>query len=131
MSAQSGDIQRGRRGEGDVGSVKKGKSWAEMLGSTIPSSLNKNILEVVLEKDERGAFYVSQEDCSRLLRKLGLDQRPGVQVEEVQICPSGRGVILITLKDGVNVDNFCRYRDAFIGRKLKQIQFVLVFILKY
>ena len=112
MSAQAGDIQRGRGGEDGPGPTRKGTSWAEMLGNSIPSSLNKNILEVVLEKDDRGAFAVSEEDCSRLLRKLGLDQRPGVQVEEVQICPSGRGVILITLKDGVNVENFCRY-DVF------------------
>ena len=87
-------------------------SWAERLGSTIPSTLTKNILEVVLEKDEKGAFVVSEEDCARLLRRLGLDPRPGAQVEGVQICPSGRGVIFITLKDGVQVENFCRY-DVF------------------
>ena len=27
-------------------------SWAQLLGSSLPSSLNKNVLEVVLEKDE-------------------------------------------------------------------------------
>ena len=79
------------------------------MGSSLPTSLNKNILEVVLDKDERGAFMVSEDDVARLLRKLGLDPRPGVQVEGVQICPTGRGVILITLKHDVRVENFCRY----------------------
>ena len=89
-----------------------GRSWAALLGSSLPSTLNKNILEIVLEKDERGAFVVSEADCARLMRKLGLDQRPGVQVEGVQICPNGRGVILITLKNEVKIDRFCRY-EAF------------------
>ena len=87
-------------------------SWAEMLGSTLPSGWNKNILEIVLEKDQRGAFIVSDHDCARVMQKLGLDQRPGVHVESVQICPNGRGVILITLQPNVPVANFCRH-DIF------------------
>ena len=99
-------------GQGNKNGTRKTMSWAERLGTTIPTSLTKNILEVVLEKDGKGAFVVSEEDCARLLRRLGLDSRPGVQVEGVQICPGGRGVIFITLKDGVTVENFCRY-DVF------------------
>jgi hypothetical protein len=95
------------RGEGGI--EGGGKSWAQLLGSSLPSSLNKNILEVVLEKDERGAFMVSDTDCARMMRKLGLDLRPGVHVEGVQLCPNGRGVILITLKDNVKIESFCRY----------------------
>ena len=93
-------------------SAKRGLSWAERLGCSIPTSLNKNILEVVLEKDVKGPFFVTEEDCARLLRKLGLDSKAGVQVEGVQICPGGKGVIFITLKDGVRGENFCRY-DVF------------------
>ena len=84
-------------------------SWAQMLGSTLPTRLNKNVLEIVLEKDERGAFNVSDEDCCKLMKKIGLETIPGVQVDAVQICPNGRGVILITLKDGFPLDAFCRY----------------------
>ena len=98
-----------RRGCRRGGAGRGGRWWAELLGSSLPSSLNKNILEVVLEKNERGAFLVGEEDCARMMKKLGLDQRPGVQVECVQICPNGRGVIFITLKDDVRVENFCRY----------------------
>ena len=43
------------------------------------------------------------------MKKLGIDPLPGAQVEAVQICPNGRGIILITLKEGVNLDRFCRY----------------------
>ena len=58
---------------------------------------------MILDKDERGPFIVSDFDCARLMRKLNLDQRPGIHVEGVQICPNGRGVILITLKKEVKV----------------------------
>ena len=88
------------------------KSWAELLGSSLPSSQNKNILEVCLDKDERGAFVVSDTDCARMMRKLGLDPHPGIHVEGVQICPNGRGVILLTLKENVQAENFCRH-DIF------------------
>ena len=104
------NVEPGGRPRGEGGGAGGGsKSWAELLGSILPPCMNKNILEVVLEKDQRGAFMVTDNDCARLMRKIGLDLRPGVHVEGVQLCPNGRGVILITLKDGVNIDNFCRY----------------------
>ena len=84
-------------------------SWAERLGSSLSTTLNKNVLKVVLEKDDRGAFIVNDEDCARMMKTIGLDPLPGGQVEVVQICPNGRGVIFITLKDSVQIDSFCRY----------------------
>ena len=68
----------GGRPLGAVARGGGGRSWAELLGSSLPSSLNKNILEVCLDKDERGAFVVSQTDCARMMRKLGLDSVPGI-----------------------------------------------------
>ena len=88
------------------------KSWAEMLGSTLSPGLNKNVLEIVLDKDQRGAFAVTDHDCAKVMRKIGLDPRPGVHVEAVQICPNGRGIILITLKPEIAIANFCRH-DVF------------------
>ena len=85
------------------------KSWAQLVGSTLPSSWNRNILEVVLEKDDRGYFNVSEVDCSHLLLKLGIDTRSSQQIDTVQICPNGRSVILITFKQGVEIDKFSRY----------------------
>ena len=100
MATQNVAKPLGEGGGSEVSNNQRnsGKTWAEKLGSSLPTSLNKNILEVVLEKDDRGAFVVSENDCARLMRKIGLDPHPGVHVEGVQICPTGRGVILITLK---------------------------------
>ena len=84
-------------------------SWAQKVAGSLPSSWNKNILEIVLEKDERGAFNVSETDCFHLLNKLGIDPRQGSMVESVQICPSGRGFILVTFKQGIVLDHYSRY----------------------
>ena len=89
--------------------AKKATSWAQLLGNSLSASWDKNILEVVLQKDNRGSFSVSDEDCARLMRKLGLDPRPGIHVEAIQICPNGRGVILITLRKEVPAERFCSY----------------------
>ena len=87
-------------------------SWAEMLSRNLPTSWNKNVLEIILEKDEPGSFQVSDIDCARVMKKIGLDQRPGVHVDAIQICPNGRGIIMITLKKEVPVEQFCRH-DVF------------------
>ena len=84
-------------------------SWAQKVAGSLPSSWNKNILEIELEKDKKGAFNVRDNDVARVMRKIGLDRRPGVQVETVQICPNGRGVIYITVKNGIDIGRFCRY----------------------
>ena len=88
-------------------SVKK--SWSSVLGASLPIRDNNNVLEVLLQKTNRGAFNVNESECFNMMRKLGLDTRPGIHVEGVQICPQGRGVIYITLKQEVNIDRFCRY----------------------
>ena len=88
------------------------RSWADRLKSTLPTSWKKNILEVILEKDGRGSFSVSDTDCARMLKKIGLDITPGVHIEGIQICPSGRGIILITLKKEVPIDTYCGH-DVF------------------
>lgn len=93
--------------QGGAGAVKK--SWASVLGGSLPRRDNKNVMEITLEKDNRGSFAVTESDCANLIRRLGLDQRPGVHVESVQICPQGRGVIFITLKKEVDIARFCRY----------------------
>ena len=86
-------------GQDSGGGGRKYGSYAQVLGSTLPTRLNKNVLEIVLDKDTRGAFNVSDQECFKVMRKIGIDPIPGSQVEGVQICPNGRGVILITLKE--------------------------------
>ena len=92
----------------DTGGIGR-KSWAERLGSSLPPGLEQNILEVVLDKEKKGPFAVTEEECVRMMTKLGIDMRPGMQVEGVQICPSGRGIILITMCKGVDLNQFSRY----------------------
>ena len=89
--------------------VGERKSYASVLRSSLKQKSDKNVLEVVLEKDVRGAFIVKEQECANMMRRMGLDQRPGVEVEEVQICPQGRGVIFITLKKEVEMSRFCRH----------------------
>ena len=43
-------------------------TWAAVLGRTL--GLNKNVLEVVLEKDARGSFTVGEIECANLIRRL-------------------------------------------------------------
>ena len=75
----------GTRPRGEGGTRGGGKSWAELLGSSLPPSLNKNVLEVLFEKEQKGFFQVNEIDCARMLKKLGLDPLHGapVQLEEV------------------------------------------------
>ena len=96
-------------GGGGFPPIEERKSWASVLGSSLISKSDKNVLEVVLEKDVRGAFIVKEQDCANMMRRMGLDQRPGVHVDEVQICPQGRGIIFITLNKEVELGRFCRH----------------------
>ena len=66
-SRHGGDHGEPTGGAGGAPGPPGGKgrgSWAEMLSSTLPNCWKKNVLEVVLEKDERGAFNVSESDCA-------------------------------------------------------------------
>ena len=79
-------------------SAMKVKSWASVLGGGLPSRVDNNVLEVILEKDVRDYLIVKESECAHIMGKLGLDPRPDIHVEGVQICPQGRGVIYITLQ---------------------------------
>ena len=85
------------------------ESFAAVTSRLLEPAIKKNVLEVILEKDTRGSYNVSDTECARFLAKLGLDMRPGYQIEGVQICPNGRGVIFVTLKKEVDISKFCRY----------------------
>ena len=82
------------------------RSWAAVLGSSLPRYEDKNVLEVVLERDTRGSFVVSDTDCLNLIRRLGLDTRPGIHIDGVQNCPNGRGVIYLSLKKEVEISKY-------------------------
>ena len=87
--------------------VNNGMSWASLFGENISNRDSKNVMDIVLEKDERGAFNASDVEVARVLQKLGADLRPGVHIEGVQICPMGKNVIQVTLNKNVNIERFC------------------------
>ena len=90
--------------DGGGGEPPGQRSWADILGSSLPPSWNKNVLELVLEKDQRGPFFAKDSECAKVLMKIGINLTS--DVEAVQICPNGRGVIYVTLKNNTPVDNF-------------------------
>ena len=58
--------------EKEKGEVKK--SWAAVLGQGLPQREDRNVLEVVLEKEIRGPFLVTEAKCFNLMKKLGHNQ---------------------------------------------------------
>ena len=57
----------------DSGGGRRYGNWAQVLGSTLPTRLNKNVLEIVLDKDSKGAFNVNDHECFKVMKKIGLD----------------------------------------------------------
>ena len=84
------------------------ETFAAVLGKSLAPPPNKNVLEVILQKDIRGSFAVTESECAKFLTKLGINLVSG-GVEAVQICPNGRGIIFITMKETVDISKYCRY----------------------
>ena len=83
-----------------------GASWASLLGDSLPTRNDKNVMEIVLEQDFKGMYNASEEEVAKVLQKLGADLRPGVHIEGVQICPLGKNVIQVTLNKNVDMSRF-------------------------
>ena len=80
-------------------------SWASMAGESL-SKNDKNVMDIVLEKDSKGAFGLTDVEVAHVLQKLGAVLRPGVHIEGIQICPMGKNVIQVTMKKGVDIDHY-------------------------
>ena len=85
-------------------------SWASQAAKGSFKKLSKNVMEIFLEKDVKGVFDASDSETARVLQKLGVDVSS--HVEMVQICPLGKNVIQVTLKDDISVDRFAN-KEAF------------------
>ena len=85
-------------------------SWASLASKGSHIRLNKNVMEILLEKDVRGAFSVNESEAARVIQKLGVDIQS--HAEMVQICPLGRNVIQVTLKQNVDMSKFIN-KEAF------------------
>ena len=82
-------------------------SWASKAVESI-SKNDRNVMDIMLEKDTKGAFALSDVEVARVLQKLGADMRPGVHIEGVQICPMGKNVIQVMLNKKVDIDHFSK-----------------------
>ena len=87
-----------------------GPSWASQAAKGSLQKLSKNVMEIFLEKDVKGVFNASDSKSARVLQNLGVDVSS--HIEMVQICPLGKNVIQVTLKDDVNIDRFVN-KEAF------------------
>ena len=108
----------------DTGQPPGQSSWAALLGGNLPTRNDNNVMEIILEKDERGVFNVSEEEVAKALHKLGADLRPGVHMQGVQICPMGRNVIQVTLNKNVDIERFCN-KEVFElkqGMRISQVR---------
>ena len=85
-------------------------SWASHAAVGSFQKLSKNVMEIYLEKDVKGGFDASDSKTARVLQKLGVDISS--HVDMVQICPLGKNVIQVTLKDNINIDRFVN-KEAF------------------
>ena len=79
-------------------------SWSSLAAKGCVKKLDKNVMEIIPEKDVKGAFNATDTEAAKVLQKLGVDVSN--QVEMVQICPLGKNIIQVTLKEGVNMDRF-------------------------
>ena len=71
----------------------------------------KNVLEIRLEKQEGASFRLSQLEVETLLVRLGIN---GSQFEGVSACPEGKPVVLITLNQSVNINQFLNRNESYI-----------------
>ena len=85
-------------------------TYAERLKTNVnyDQRLKRNVLEVVLERIDRDAEMVLDEQCvARLLRSIGMDVE--TQVEGYQIHHHGRSsMISVWAMKGLNLERFCK-----------------------
>ena len=74
----------------------------------------KNILEVMLEKQEGSRFSLSQEETESLLRRLNIDTS---HLLGVSACPEGRPVVLITLHPSVDITRFLYRNESYMVKE--------------
>ena len=81
-----------------------GQSWASHAEKGNLRRVDKNVMEILLEKDVKGMFDVNDSEVAKLLQRLGVSLQN--EVEMVQICPLGRNTIQVTLKNSVPMESF-------------------------
>ena len=87
-----------------------GKTYAERLRTNISYNqrLQRNVLEIVLEKTDSDAEVEIDQNCiTRIMRSLGMDLES--QVEGCQVQFNGRShVVSIWAAKGINLEKYCK-----------------------
>ena len=52
------------------------RTWANELGNKKLARNEENVMEIVLEKEEKGSFDIGEKDVAKALKKLGADLTP-------------------------------------------------------
>ena len=95
---------------GGIEKTKAPSSYADRLKTNVnyDQRLKRNVLEIMLEKTEKDAEMVLDQNCvARLCRSIGMDIVS--QVEGYQIHHNGRtSTITVWVVKGVHPDRFCR-----------------------
>ena len=92
------------------GGAPRGVSYADRLRTNVSydQRLKRNVLEIVLEKTEKDAEIVLDQDCvAKIIRSIGMDLVS--QVEGYQVQHNGRtSLISVWVVKEVDLKKFCR-----------------------
>ena len=112
MSPEAKGRKEDDKSDKDSSGVKKNSSsYADRLKSNVSFSqrLNRNILEILLEKSKRPSFSqdISTDSIANVFKTLGIDI--STQLEGYQIHHKGFiSTISVWFREGVNVEKFCK-----------------------
>ena len=100
------------------GGTSRGDSYAERLRTNVnyDQRLKRNVLEIVLEKTEKDAEIVLDQDCvAKIIRSIGMDLVS--QVEGYQVQHNGRtSLISVWVAKGVSLEKFCRVEGINVSK---------------
>ena len=101
-----GELGAGAGREGGGG--ERRSLYSSIAGLNKSARDKKNVLEVNLEKhDEKAKFKLEESDIENLMKTLKISRN---DCEGIQVCPLGKPVVFITLKNEINIEKFNKWR---------------------
>ena len=83
-------------------------SYSDRLKMNVKKSerLSRKVLEITLEVDDKVQLKMEDKDAAKVASRIGIDLIN--DLEGYQICPGNSKKILFWLKEGLNIDRFCK-----------------------
>lgn len=112
-----GDEEVGPPGGGGEGS-QSGPSYSDKLKMNVKKAerFKRNVLEITLENDPGVKASIDHDTTSKLLSKLGIEKS---DCTGVQPCPGFSRKICVWLKEGVNIEQFCKNESFMVANGVK------------